>query len=496
MLPNLTDRSLLIVGAVLCFIAAWCTIGYHHPDEHFQIWEFANYKLGHIPASDLPWEFPAQMRPGLQPFLAYNLVLAARALGIDNPFVQVFLMRLLWAAAALWVYWQWTIWLERDLKNPSAVRWMRIGLLFFWLMPYLSVRFSSENTSAICFFGGLLILIKQLEHTPFKFHWKFVASGLLLGLSFFFRYQIAFAGIGLGAWLFLQKKPGILPWMALVLGAILALGIGFLTDYWLYEEWVFAPYNYFFSNIMEGKAANFGVSPFYWYFTELPVALVPPLSLILLILCGFGIWQKPFHVFSWCVVPFVLAHSLVGHKEVRFMFPMVLPFFFFAAAGWEAFKARFEVKPWMYNVFKFCIWLNAIILIIRILVPAKEMAAYNKFLYDWHKSHPNATVYFVKKEPRKYFPLNMPFYDHPDQRQISWYTDPNYQNDTTALKAGDLMFFMEIYAPEPVAPPGFQLFREFTYYPEWLLLNNTNNWQSRTRIWGIFRLERINTLTE
>ncbi|MFZ4477890.1 MAG: hypothetical protein ACOYPR_22025 [Saprospiraceae bacterium] len=105
MLTNFTDRNLLILGAALCLISAWCTIGYHHPDEHFQIWEFANYKLGHIPASALPWEFPAQMRPGLQPFMAYYLVQISRTLGIDNPFIQVFLMRLLCGAAALWVYW-------------------------------------------------------------------------------------------------------------------------------------------------------------------------------------------------------------------------------------------------------------------------------------------------------------------------------------------------------------------------------------------------------
>lgn len=54
MWPNLSDRSLFLAGAVLCTVAAWCTIGYHHPDEHFQIWEFANYKLGRISASDLP----------------------------------------------------------------------------------------------------------------------------------------------------------------------------------------------------------------------------------------------------------------------------------------------------------------------------------------------------------------------------------------------------------------------------------------------------------
>ncbi|MDO8367522.1 MAG: hypothetical protein Q7T20_12035 [Saprospiraceae bacterium] len=491
MLSKLSDRTLLFGGAVLCIIAAWCTIGYHHPDEHFQIWEFANHKLGHIPASDLPWEFPAQMRPGLQPFLAYSTVVTARALGIDNPFVQVFLTRLLCAAAALLVYWKWTVWLERDLKSSQTARWMRIGLLFFWLMPYLNARFSSENTAAISFFGGLLLLLQQLEDQKNRFSWQVVAAGFLLCLSFFFRYQIAFAGIGLGAWLLFQNRPGLLQWIALMAGALLALGVGFATDFWLYGEWVCAPYNYFFSNIMEGKAANFGVSPFWWYLTEMPIALLPPLSFALLILCTLGVWEKPRHVLTWCVVPFALAHSMVAHKEVRFLFPMVLPFFFLATVGWEVFKEKFEVKNWMRKVFRFCLWLNAIVLIFRILIPAKEMAAYARFLWNWGEQHPDSTVHFVKKEPRKYFPMNMPFYEHPGQGQRSWYTDPNFKNDTSSLRSGDLMFFTEIISPQPSPPPGFSFTLVYAYYPNWVLLNNVNDWQSRTRIWAVYRLDEV-----
>ena len=201
MLPYLSDRALLILGALLCVIAAWYTIGYHHPDEHFQIWEFAHYKMGRIPASCLPWEFPAQMRPGLQPFLAYSVILTFEALGLTDPFLQVFFTRLVCGLAALWVYWSWTKWLSKDFTNPHSLRWMRLGLLFFWLMPYLNVRFSSENTSAICFFGGLLLLLTTMDGSPGRKPIGLITAGVLRGLSFFFRYQIAFAGVGLGAWL-------------------------------------------------------------------------------------------------------------------------------------------------------------------------------------------------------------------------------------------------------------------------------------------------------
>lgn len=487
-LHQLSDRSLLVIGAVLCAIAAWCTVGYHHPDEHFQIWEFAHHKMGRIPESALPWEFPEEMRPGLQPFLAYSCIRFFEGIGIYSPFFQVFFMRLLSSLAALWVYWRWTEYLAPGLKNPSTLRWMRIGLLFFWLMPYLNARFSSENTSAICFFGGLLILVKSLDNTGWKAPANLFWAGLLLGLSFFFRYQIAFAAIGLGGWLVFAKRPTLLQWSWLMLGAVAAFGIGLATDVWLYDEWVFAPYNYFFSNIMEGKAATFGVEPFWWYFTELPIAFFPPLSIFLLVMAGIGFYRNPTHMFSWCLVPFVLAHSLVAHKEVRFLFPMALPFFFFAAAGWQHFSATRTFKPGWKKAFQFFLVINVLLLLFRIFIPAKEMTAYAGFLWHWGEKHPESAVYFVKQMPRNNFPLNMPFYENPKQKQLSWYTDPLYKNDTTALKPGDLFFFTEVLNPKPQAPPGYQLKKVYNYYPELLLLNNSNNWQSRTRIWEVYEI--------
>ncbi|MFN0176625.1 MAG: hypothetical protein ACKVU0_18435 [Saprospiraceae bacterium] len=489
MFLNLSDRTLLIAGAFLVVIAAWCTIGYHNPDEHTQIWEFANYKLGYTSVQDLSWEFPAKMRPGLQPFIAYCSVLGASAMGITSPFVQTFLLRLLSGAAALFVYWKWTVWLERDLKNPVSARWMRIGLLFFWLMPYLNARFTSENTSAICFFGGLLLVVQELENQNNRFSAKLVLAGLLLGLSFFFRYQIAFAGIGLFAWLLFQNRLTYPKWGGLICGVFLAVGIGLATDYWLYGEWVFAPYNYYFYNILEGKAAGFGVWPFWWYFTEMPIALVPPLSIVLMVFMAIGIWRHSRHPLTWCLIPFVLAHSIIAHKEVRFMYTMALPFFFLSAAGWQYFQEKYTVKKWMVKSFFFLIWLNLVMMVFRIFIPAKDVVTYAQFLWYWHGKHPNSTVYFVKEEPKKHYPLPISFYENPAQTQRSWYTLPKYKNDTTALRPGDLMVFTEAAKSPPAPPPGFRMEREFSYYPEWILKVNINNWQSRTLIWEIYRLE-------
>jgi len=95
----------------------------------------------------------------------------------------------------------------------------------------------------------------------------------------------------------------------------------------------------------------------------------------------------------------------------------------------------------------------------------------------------------VKNMPQKNYPLQMSFYEHPAQKQLCWYTHPAYKNDTTALRTGDLMFFTETLSSETKAPPGFSLKREYDYYPPWILSNNTNNWQSRSRVWTVYSLQ-------
>ncbi|HSS12456.1 MAG TPA: hypothetical protein VLL04_01095, partial [Rhizomicrobium sp.] len=65
-------RSLVILAAVIV-VTAWFSVLFYFPDEHYQILEFMSYKLGITPASDLPWEFHARIRPWFQP-LVYFLI--------------------------------------------------------------------------------------------------------------------------------------------------------------------------------------------------------------------------------------------------------------------------------------------------------------------------------------------------------------------------------------------------------------------------------------
>src|SRR3954468_228182 len=86
-------RSLLLL-AVVTLVTAWFSQLFYFPDEHYQILEFLSWKLGITPASELPWEFSARVRPWLQPLLYFLVAKPLILLGVKDMFTIVFVLRL------------------------------------------------------------------------------------------------------------------------------------------------------------------------------------------------------------------------------------------------------------------------------------------------------------------------------------------------------------------------------------------------------------------
>src|SRR5687768_8209617 len=95
-------KQLIILGFIFFIIAAIFSDGYFHPDEHFQLLEFANYKMGGVSGEHLPWEFDEQMRPTFQVTIVYGLCMMLKSMGMFDPFVVSMLLRFL--AAGLMFY--------------------------------------------------------------------------------------------------------------------------------------------------------------------------------------------------------------------------------------------------------------------------------------------------------------------------------------------------------------------------------------------------------
>jgi hypothetical protein len=48
-----------------------------------------------------------------------------------------------------------------------------------------------------------------------------------------------------------------------------------------------------------------------------------------------GLWRNRGHIMTWVLIPFLFAHIAIAHKELRFLFPMLLPALVMALYGFE-----------------------------------------------------------------------------------------------------------------------------------------------------------------
>ena len=481
-------RTLLIAGLGVYTVTAFASQGYYQSDEHFQILEFADYKLGNTPAADLPWEFRQQIRPALQPTIAFGVIKGARAVGLFSPFTQAFLLRLISAVVAILVYARISRRFAPDSADESSGKLLLAAAILLWFVPYLSVRFSSENWSGLAFLSGLslLPLSGTDDRRPAP---RFGAAGLLLGLSFVFRFQMGFAIAGGVAWLLLQRRTRWTHAAVLVVGGLLALAIGMAADHWFYGDFVVTQWRYFQSNVLQGKAAEFGVSPWWFYFPAFIMAAMPPISLVLLGLAGLGIYRKPRHVLTWAFIPFVLAHVLVGHKELRFLFPMLFPFLWLAATGWTEWSARAVVGRMVTAGLRVCVAINLLALVFVSTRARQQAVACWRFLYDDSRNR-DVKLYAEGSSPYQVGILRPHFYRAPNLAVRVVPTLTELQDSTRRqLQVGDLLLQRHLAAAPTI--PGFRIERAFRAFPDWMLRYDVTRWEERTEIWTIYRIGAV-----
>jgi phosphatidylinositol glycan class B len=311
----------LAVAFLLIVVAAFLSDGYYHPDEHFQTLEFASFKLGTTPAEDLPWEFRYRIRSFVQPGLYFLLVRGLEAVGVHDPFLWTLAFRLVSGLSALLALGALALGSYRWFAEDEARRYAVGALCLVWYMPYLAVRTSSETLGGSAFLLGfaLLSLFESGAAPPLAD----VACGALLGLAFDLRFAL---GVAIGGLLLWAVAIARIPARRLALclfGLSLSLGLGVLVDRWGYGAWELPAVRYFTTNLVQGQAAGrFGERPWYGFVTLAAENPLAPLVLILMAGSVLAWCRKPLHPLTWASAPLVLVHTVVQHKELRFLFPV------------------------------------------------------------------------------------------------------------------------------------------------------------------------------
>ncbi|WP_430406580.1 hypothetical protein [Fluviicola sp.] len=335
---KLNFKTFIILLATLIFaLTAYFSTGYFHADEHYQVIEFAGLKAGWNARNEVAWEFHTQIRSALLPTLAYCIFSLNSVFQIHDPYISLFILRLisgfLCLFALVFFFRKSSISLFKTEQSDNFLRiTYLILLLLTWYIPFLSVRFSSETWSAICLLFGLgfYFEIGKSRYTS-------LIIGILFGLAFLFRFQMAFGLIGIGIYHLIYGEDKIKSTFKILLGFSIVLIAGVLIDRWFYSEWVFTPWKYFWlffeNDLLNDVESSFGTSSKYYYLEALYQLPTHFMGIVLIICLFITTLFKPKNPIIWFILPFIFVHSLISHKEERFLFPIVFLFPFFVISA-------------------------------------------------------------------------------------------------------------------------------------------------------------------
>ena len=404
-------QLILLFGLIVQILFCITSVGYFHPDQHFQIIEFSSLQLHKNNAAGAVWELQSNIRPTLQVYLFSGFRIACEKLSIINPFSQLLILRLI-QGLLFWIFLNYISFFYNKYATKKNLIITLLIINFSWFLPYSRTLFSSEVTAALIFFPAIFWFHKsQLEKSITFF--KLFVIGLLIALSFYLRFQLGFAIAGFFTLIFLINKLYKYSFFVLI-GFTIGVLINVFIDYQFYHKIVFTPFVYFKINIIEGVAASFGEKSFFYYLGVLAgVTVVAPISILLLTQYFKISIQKFKHPLVITCLFFLVGHSMVAHKEERFLFTIIniIPIVL-SIGGLDYLIKKYQQSKIYKYIINTSLVLNTFLLIAFIFIPYSQSIHFIENL-SGNKRIQNKLVYCFERNPlQTESKLPLTFYSH------------------------------------------------------------------------------------
>lgn len=454
------SNKILIASFLSIIVTSLFSVGFLHPDEQYYTLDFAFSSLGLLDNLST-WELEAKIRPWTLPYFIAALLYPFKAMGITNPFTLATLARLFSGLLGFYTLYNFSTSLKRFFTDESFEYFQKFSLLFYPLI-FMSVRTSSDNWGTCLFILGMIEVLRT-EDISTK---SLLKSGLLLGLAFSLRHQTGFLSLSFGLWLLIIRKVYPKDWF-LKFSSMIALGvlIGIVLDSIGYNEFTLTPINYLKENLIKDKISGFGVMP-WWGYLKLSLKSLHIFSFALIISAFVFIYKNKNSFATWTLVPFIVFHSLIGHKEVRFIYPalFLLIFMFFKVANVQRFKKALNI------VFL----INLVGVAIVCFKPAYTPMKFYNFLYNF-QSGKQIKLYTFKDRKGRYPNLEMNVYK---------------RANTKIVKADDILeenfyTFTTKFSDLEMINSKYNCTQEYISYPSWVLRFNPFKWRDRSNIWAL-----------
>jgi phosphatidylinositol glycan class B len=281
---------------------------------------------------------------------------------------------------------------------------------------------------------------------------------------------------GLGLWILVFSKRRFTESAFILIGFTLAFLLGAYADYMFYGESVFPAFNYFEQNLLQDKVSSFGVHPIWWYISDIFLRAFPPFSLLLIGGFVYFMIKYPKSPITWSMIPFLLVHFLIGHKEERFLYPLIYLLPLVLTKAYLALPLRFRSDGWAKvstmgaSIF---LWFNALVLLVVLSKPPEDSIGLYKHVYHVHR-HID-TLYYVKDEPISGASIPVFYYKHRNLEKVNL-------TDTVGLTLPEE--FICFFLADREAQAYFTGYRGeiiFSSFPDWIYSFNFNNWLDRSK---------------
>jgi hypothetical protein len=288
-----------------------------YPDEIFQTLEPAHrlvYGFGVI-----SWEWRLGIRSWVLPTFLAGVMRATAWMGSASAgyLLGTTIVLALISLATVWFGYAWA---KRASGTPAAVV-AALACSFYFGLVYFAPKALNEVVAAHVMLPGLYFGIYGEKLGERK---RLFLAGLLCGLAACLRIQLLPALTFAMIYFCYPRWRARIP--AVIAGAsvpVLLFGaIDWIT--WSYPWQSFV--RYYKANMIPGIGRQFWSEPWYWYLLVLLV-LIGPATLFLF----HGSRRSPFLAIFCAIV--VVSHSVIAHKEIRFIYPVLAPAITLAAMG-------------------------------------------------------------------------------------------------------------------------------------------------------------------
>jgi Alg9-like mannosyltransferase family len=304
--------ALMLAGLLVRLVAVPASAGIIVPDEHQQYIEQSFRHLHGYGATF--WEQDHGMRHPLFSMLLAGVLWAGETIGLTNPHHLAAFQRLILCLASYGAFCA-LAWSLHRRGRPIAALVLAVLLVGCIDLVFLQVRVISENACI----AALALALALLPRRP-------LVAGLLLGLMIALRLQAAPIAAGLwtlAAWqAFRRQSPEMdrSAFVRLSVGLVLGTLVSGWIDFAFYGDWFHSVLANFKMNVVEDGASAFAVSPWYAYLLTGGSTMLR-VSVFALPLLAWGAIRQP--AVAAIMALFVIAHSLIPHKEARFLWPLI-----------------------------------------------------------------------------------------------------------------------------------------------------------------------------